>query len=85
VPLKESSRQYTAFILPEQGLFQWKVMTFELHSASATFQLVLDRVIGPKMSPQAFAYQDDIIVIGRTPEQHKANVKEVFGGLRKLI
>jgi len=43
---------------------------------------VLDRVIGPEMSPHAFAYQDDIIVIGRTLE-HKANLKEVFRRLKE--
>jgi len=41
-------------------------MPFGLHSASATLQRVLDQVIGPEMSPHAFAYQDDTIVIGRT-------------------
>jgi len=49
IPLKESRRQHTAFTVPEKGLFQWKVMPFGLHSASATFQRVLDRVIGPEM------------------------------------
>jgi len=82
IPLKKSSRQYTTFTVPGKGLFQWKVMLFELHSASATFQRVLDRVIGPEMSPHAFAYQDDIIVIGRTLE-HKANLKEVFRRLKE--
>jgi len=58
-------------------------MPFGLHSASATFQLVLDQVIGPEMSPHAFAYQDDIIVIGRTLEEHKRNLGEVFRRLKK--
>jgi len=44
---------------------------------------VLDRVIDPEMSPHAFAYQDEIIVIGRSLEEHKAKLKEVFRRLRK--
>jgi len=83
IPLEESSRQYTAFTVPGKGLFQWRVMPFGLHSASATFQRVLDQVIGPEMSPQAFAYQDDIIVIGRTLEEHKRNLREVFRRLKE--
>jgi len=83
IPLKEGSRQYTAFTVPGKGLFQWRVMPFGLHSASATFQRVLDRVIGPEMSPHAFAYQVDIIVIGRSLEEHKANLKEVFRRLKE--
>jgi len=58
-------------------------MPFGLHSASATFQRVLDEVIGPEMSRHAFAYQDDIIVIGRTLEEHKLNLREVFRRLRE--
>jgi len=58
-------------------------MPFGLHSASATFQRVLDQVIDPEMSPHAFAYQDDIIVIGRTLEEHKRILREVFRRLKE--
>jgi len=58
-------------------------MPFGLHSASATFQRVLDRVIGPEMSPHAFAYRDDIVVTGRLLEEHKANLREVFRRLKE--
>jgi len=78
IPLEKSSRQYTAFTVPGKGVLQWRVMPFGLHSASATFQRVFDQVIGLKMSPHAFAYQDDIKVIGRTLEEHKINLREVF-------
>ncbi|KAH8349451.1 hypothetical protein KR067_013707 [Drosophila pandora] len=61
---------------------EWKVMPFGLHSASATFQRALDQVIGPDMAPHAFAYQDDIIVIGRTREEHMENLREVFRRLK---
>jgi len=81
--LEESSRQYTAFSVPGKGLFQWRVMPFGLHSASATFQRLLDQVIGPEMSPYAFAYQDGIIVIGHTLEEHKRNLREVFRRLKE--
>ncbi|KAM8714601.1 hypothetical protein ACLKA7_000043 [Drosophila subpalustris] len=67
----------TSLDLKDGGLFQWKVMPFGLHSAPATFQRELDRVIGPEMLPHAFAYLDDIIVIGKTLEEHKNNVKEL--------
>jgi len=82
MPLEESSRQYTAFTVPDKGLFQWRVIPFGLHSASATFQRVLDQVIGPEMSPHAFAYQDDIIVIGRTLEEQKRNRRLKEANLR---
>jgi len=58
-------------------------MPFGLHSASATFQRVLHRVNGPDISLHVFAYQDDIIVIGHSLEEHKANLKEVFRRLKE--
>ncbi|BFF99865.1 uncharacterized protein DMAD_00003 [Drosophila madeirensis] len=83
IPLEERNRQVTAFTVPGKGLYQWKVMPFGLQSASATFQRALDQVIGTEMMPHAFAYQDDIIVIGRTEKEHKENLKEVFRRLRE--
>lgn len=49
-----------------------------LHSAPATFQRALDRVFGLEMEPHAFAYLDDIIVIGKTKDEHRENLREVF-------
>jgi len=45
----------TDWQIPGNGLFQCRVMPFGLQSASATFQRVLDQLIGPEMSPHAFA------------------------------
>jgi len=61
IPMAKDSRQFTVFTVPGRGLYQWKVMPFGLHSASATFQRALDSVIGADMEPFAFAYLDDII------------------------
>lgn len=64
------------------GLFQFKVMPFGLHSAPATFQQLMDRVIGPELDPYCFAYLDDIIVLGETFERHLENLSEIFRRLR---
>lgn len=84
IPLEETSRKYTAFTVPGRGLYQWRVMPFGLHSAPATFQRALDTVIGADMEPHAFAYLDDIIVIGKTLEEHLENLREVFRRLRRV-
>lgn len=41
VPLTDDSKPITAFTVPGRGLFQFKVMPFGLHSAGATFQILL--------------------------------------------
>ncbi|XP_036347355.1 uncharacterized protein LOC118756716, partial [Rhagoletis pomonella] len=83
IPLEPKSRPYTAFTVPGRGLFQWRVMPFGLHSAPATFQRALDQVIGPEMEPYAFAYLDDIIVIGSTFDEHVEHLREVLRRLQR--
>ena len=83
IPMANDSKAYTAFTVPGRGLYQWKVMPFGLHSAPATFQRALDRIIGPEMEPYAFAYLDDIVVVGSTFEEHARNLKEVLRRLKE--
>lgn len=57
-------------------------MPFGLHSAPATFQLLLDDILDPEMEPNVFVYLDDIIVISTTFEQYLRLLTEVFYRLR---
>src|SRR5580765_6680025 len=82
VPLTPDSRPITAFTIPGRGLFQFRVMPFGLHSAPATFQRLLDTVIGPTLEPHVFVYLDDIIVISKTFDEHLRLLTEVFRRLR---
>ena len=70
IPLEMNSREKTAFTVPGRGLFQFKRMPFRLTNAPATFQRLLDTLIGPEMEPHAFAYLDDIIILTETFEEH---------------
>lgn len=81
VPLAKESRPITAFTVPGRGLFQFRVMPFGLHAAPATFQRLLDKVIGPKMEPFAFAYLDDIVVASKSMEEHLEHLQQVFARL----
>jgi len=53
-------------------------MRFGLYSAPATFQRLMDRVIGPELEPYGFACLDDIIVLGETFNEHLHYLKQVF-------
>jgi hypothetical protein len=67
IPLTPASKPITAITVPSRGLYQFRVMPFGLHSASATFQRLMDGVIGPELDPYCFAYLDDIVVLRATP------------------
>ena len=83
IPLEEESKEKTAFTVPGKGLFHFTVMPFGLHGASATFQRLLDRLIGPELEPHAFAYLDDIIITSRTFKEHLEVLGKVFRKLRE--
>ena len=82
IPLQRESRDKTAFTVPGRGLFQFKRMPFGLTNAPATFQRLLDRLIGPEMEPHAFAYLDDIIIVTETFEEHLYWLSKVIGRIR---
>lgn len=83
VPLSVESRPLTAFTVPGKGLYQFVVMPFGLHSAGASFQRLLDKIIGPELEPKAFAYLDDLIIVSKTFEEHLEILREVFERLRR--
>lgn len=57
-------------------------MPFGLHSAPATFQRLLDTILGPDLEPHVFVYLDDIIVISKTFHEHLELLAETFRRLR---
>jgi len=83
VPLAAESRPVTAFTVPGRGLMQFRVMPFGLHSAPATFQRLLDTVLGPALEPHVFVYLDDIIIVSTTLDDHLRHLSEVFKRLRR--
>ncbi|XP_070155191.1 uncharacterized protein [Polyergus mexicanus] len=83
VPLENNSRELTAFTVPGKGLFHFTRMPFGLIGAPATFQRLLDRLIGPEMEPHAFAYLDDIVIVTRTFEEHLVWLKRVLDRIKE--
>ena len=70
IEVKEESRPITAFSVPGRGLLQFKRMPFGLSYAPATFQRLIDKVIGPELEPYAYSYLDDIIIATESFEKH---------------
>ena len=57
-------------------------MPYGLTNAPATFQRLIDRVLGPELEPHVYAYSGDIIIVAVTFEKHKECLKMV---LEKLV
>ena len=76
---KDASK--TAFVT-HRGLFEWRVMPFGLCNAPATFQRLMDSLLGDILFYKAVVYLDDIIAFGRTFEEALANLEAVFKRLR---
>ena len=77
VEVEEQHREKTAFCTHE-GLFQFNVMPFGLCNAPATFQRLMDMVLTGLQWSSCIVYIYDIIVVGRTFDEHLQNLKEVF-------
>lgn len=78
IPLIPDSRPITTVTVPGRGLMQYTIMSFGLHSAPATFQRLLDQILGPEWEPHVFVYLDDIIVTSATFSDHLQHLREVF-------
>lgn len=78
IPMEENSKQYTAFTVPNRGLFHFNKMPFGLHNAPATWQRLMDNVLGPELEPYVFVYLDDVIICTPTFEKHLEILNEVL-------
>ena len=77
VELAEESREKTAFSTTE-GLYEFKVMPFELCNAPATFQRLMDLVLSGLQWSNCLVYIDDIMIKGKTFQEHLKNMEQVF-------
>ena len=80
VEMEGADKEKTAFCTTE-GLFQFRVMPFGLCNAPASFQRLKDVLTGLQWS-QCLVYLDDIIVLGRSFQEHIQNLDSVFQRLR---
>lgn len=78
VPIAENSRERTAFTVPGMGLFQFKRMPYGLTNAPATFQRLIDTVLGADLEDSCFVYLDDVIIISKDFESHLELLRKVL-------
>ncbi|KAK4469996.1 hypothetical protein MN116_000019 [Schistosoma mekongi] len=81
VEIRPKDRQKTAFVIPT-GLYEFETMPFGLTNAPATFQRLMQTILEGLVPKRCLIYLDDIIVHGRTIEQHMENLRIVLDRIR---
>ncbi|KRY26606.1 Retrovirus-related Pol polyprotein from transposon 17.6 [Trichinella spiralis] len=75
--LDEDDRLKTAFSKPF-GLYQFRGMPFDLCNAPTTFQRLMDVALRGLTWSSCLAYLDDIIVFGRSAQEHTDHLERVL-------
>ena len=81
--MAEESKQFTAFTLGSMGLFECDRMPFSLCNAPATFQRLMQNILGELNLMYCLIYLDDVIVYSMTPEEHLQRMHVIFDCLRE--
>ena len=72
----------TAFRTPF-GLYQFKVLTFGLTNAPATFQSVMNDMLREFVNDFVVVYLDDILIYSKSAEEHERHLRKVLQKLRE--
>ena len=74
VPLTEELRKYVV-VNTHRGLFRYNRLPYRVSSASGVFQHMMNGLL--KGIPGVIVYIDDILVTGKTEQEHLAALEEV--------
>eukprot|EP00798_Chlamydomonas_sp_ICE-L_P018267 gene18267-biopygen27215 len=77
IRISDEDAPKTAFTTP-MGQYEFKVLGMGLANAPATFQAVMNKKFAPFLHKFVVVYLDDILVYGRNPKEHAANLEKVL-------
>ena len=82
IKMKDKDIQKTAFSI-NNGKYEFTRMPFGLKNAPAIFQRAIDDVLREHIGKICYVYIDDVIIFGRTLEEHLKNLNTVLKALNK--
>ncbi len=82
ISMAEEDKEETAFICP-LGFFQFERMPQGITGVPATFQRLMEKAVGDMHLLQVIVYLDDIIMFGRTLEEHEERLLKVLDRLQE--
>ncbi|KAK7929525.1 hypothetical protein WMY93_005920 [Mugilogobius chulae] len=83
IAMSEEDKEKTAFICP-LGFYQFERMPQGITGAPATFQRLMEKAVGDMHLLQVIVYLDDIIVFGKTLEEHEQRLLKVLDRLEDI-
>ena len=78
VEMEEEAKQYSTFTVGPLGFYECNRMPFGLKNAPATFQRLMQRVLGDLHLNGCVVYIDDIIIYTKTEKEHEDMLEKVF-------
>jgi hypothetical protein len=82
IHMHPADQEKKAFII-DQGLYYYKVMSFSLKNAGATFQRLMNKMFHKQIGRNTEVYVDDILVKSVLPIDHISDLQEVFRTLKQ--
>ena len=77
------SQEKTAFIT-EKGIFYYKVMPFGLKNASATYQMLVNKMFADYLGDTMEVYTDNMLVKSLHAEQYLDHLRQAFEVLQNI-
>jgi transposase InsO family protein len=81
VPLSKEDRPKTAFSTRDNH-YQFTVLPQGITNGPATFQRIINHILGPARWKYALAYIDDIIIYSNTIEEHLTHLNQICQSLK---
>ena len=81
IRMKEADQEKTSFVT-SQGLFCYKVMSFGLKNAGATYQRLMNKMFAYQIGRNVQVYVDDMLVKSLREDDHLSDLQETFNILR---
>ena len=83
VKLHPDCKQFTAFTVPQKGIFVWNVLPFGMKTSPTEFQNAVESALRPLIDTgNVKVYIDDIIIATETIPSHLLFLRRVFRSLR---
>src|ERR1043165_7042889 len=82
IMLRNKDKAKTAF-LTRNGQYQFRVMSFGLNNALATFQKLMNKILRKYLYKFCIVYFDDIIIYSRNVKEHRKHVKLVLQAIKE--